>query len=244
MIDKHDPLPLYHQVKQTLKDRIGRQIYPVGTPIPTELELSEQFGVSRITIRRALDELAAEGLLQKQQGRGTFVQQPRVTQELNQITCWTEAIQAQGLRPRTARMKCVRERANAEIAGLLGVSTDQEVVRIERLRYGGKEPVSLMTNYLLAYLVPNLEEDGLDHESLYHVLEERYHIKFGKAMELVQAREADAAEAKALKIEPGSPVLCVRRVTLDPNDVPFEVVYVTSRADKYQYAVTLICRPR
>jgi GntR family transcriptional regulator len=229
--------PLYAQVREALREEISGM--EPGEAIATEAALEERFGVSRITIRKALDDLAAEGLLLRQQGRGTFVQSPKLTHELNRITSWTEQLKFLGHQPYTSRVEREATEPPRRIAHMLRLEEGERVVRLRRLRLADDEPVSLMVNYLPQSLVPGLELEGIQYESLYEHLEERYGLVPATSIDTVEAREANEQEAELLGIQPWSPVIYVTRVSYLDDGAPLEVALVTSRGDRYQYKVAL-----
>src|SRR6266700_2371733 len=226
--------PLYQQIARTLRKEIGEQLQ-AGEPIDTESELENRFGVSRITVRRAIDELVHEGLLVRRRGSGTFVAQSKVTQELGALHSWTEQMRGLGFEPHTVdceMLQVVRP----------DPATDESVLRIQRLRYADNEPLSLMVDYLRLRFVPDLAVKGIEGESLYETLEKRYKLELAWVEDTVTARRATLFEARLLGIETGAPILYVTRVTYLPDDEPLGAASVVTRADRYEYRVT--GRPR
>lgn len=148
-------IPLYAQVREALRNDLA-QMEP-GQAIPPEPELEARFQVSRITVRKAIDDLVIEGLLVRQQGRGTFVQRPKLTHELNMITSWTEQLRALGYTPRTLPLEIEEIDPPQRVAYNLGLGPRQRVFALRRLRLVAEEPVTLMVNYLPAQLVPGLD---------------------------------------------------------------------------------------
>jgi len=244
VIDKSGATPLYYQVKEDLLGKISSGVFKVGEAIPPEQELQEMYKVSRITIRRAIQELVLEGFLKTRQGLGTFVSRPKVKQNLNYITSWAETMTGRGMRPETKSILITEEKAPLFVAKQLGINPGDKVHKVERLRYAEEEPVCIMTNYLHPGVTPGLVQEGLMGESLYETLEKRYNVKIARAVETVEATAARAKESKLLGVRRGSPLLVVTRVTYDENDRPFEVVIASNRADKYAYTVNLVGRPK
>jgi GntR family transcriptional regulator len=244
LLDKSRPIPLYYQVKESLLEKIKSNQFKVGDLIPSESELQEEYNVSRITIRRAIQELVQEGHLYTRQGRGTFVSRPKVSQELNLITSWAETMAAMGMRPETKRIEYFVEPAPVNIARLLNIPIGDKVYRIERLRYADGEPTCIMTNYLSPAVVPGLLDKGLKSESLYETLEKHYSIVLSRAEETVEAKAAKASEAELLNIKRGAPLLYATRVTYDITDRPVEVVISITRADRYSYKIRMTGRNR
>ncbi len=242
LLDKSHPIPLYYQVKEKLLEKIRSRQFNVGDLIPSESELQERYKVSRITVRRAIQELVQEGYLHTQQGRGTFVSKPKVSEELNLISGWAETISALGMHPETKVIRYSEETAPVNIARLLGLSFGDKVYKLYRVRYADNEPTCIMTNYLSPAAVPGFIEEGLKCESLYEMLEKYYSIVLGRAEETVEAKGAKASEASLLNIERGDPLLYATRVTYDIADRPVEVVISITRADRYSYKIKLAGR--
>jgi GntR family transcriptional regulator len=228
------PLPLYYQVKQALEREIERM--QPGDALATEPELEKRFGVSRITVRRALDELAAEGLIVRQQGRGTFVREPQITHDLVKLRSWTEAMRQLGYEPQVGSCKIEVVEPSHDIRGMLGLGGAERVVHIWRVRLANDEPLCVMSNYVPERLVPNLEREGLKDDSVYATLL-AYDLRPVRAEDTVEARPAREREAELLRIPAWSPLLQVTRLSFDPAGNPLEVAVVASRADRYRYTV-------
>lgn len=235
-------VPLYVQIRERLRAEVA-EMKP-GTAIPVEAELEKRFRTSRITVRRAVEELVDEGLLLRQQGRGTFVQKPKLTHELASITSWTEQLRQRGIEPRTKGLEVAIEEPRRSVAEALSLARGERVVRIRRVRLAGKEPLSLMTNFVPERLVPSFGAAMLENESLYEVLERRYHLVPALAEDTVGARGASKEEAAALKIPVDTPVVSVRRVALLEDGTPLELALVASRGDRYEYRVAVRGRRR
>jgi GntR family transcriptional regulator len=235
-------IPLYVQIREKLRSELSHM--EPGDPIPIELELEKKFGASRITVRRAVEDLVAEGLLLRQQGRGTFVQKPKLTHELSLITSWTDQLKRLGFSPKTSKRKITREKPLAHVAEALCLGPEEEVIRIQRIRLASREPISLMINYLPARLVPDLAKRISSSESLYEFLESEYDLVPAMAVDTVGTRPASEEEADALRIERKAPVLSVRRLSYLEGGTPLELGIVASRGDRYQYQVTVHGRSR
>jgi GntR family transcriptional regulator len=241
-VTKNLRVPLYLQIREEIRADIGRM--EAGQPIPTERELESRFGVSRMTIRGAIDDLVIEGLLVRQQGRGTFVQKPKLTHELNTITSWTEQLKSLGYLPRTAHLEIEEIEAPERVAFGLNLKSEARVVRIRRVRLASEEPITLMVNYLPSQLVPRLAERLSAHESLYEALEKEYGLAPASAVDTVESRSSTDEESRRLKIEPWAPVICVTRISHLEDERALELAQAVSRADRYQYRVELRGRAR
>lgn len=239
---KTNGVPLYVQVRERLREDVS-QMKP-GEAIPTEHELEIRFGVSRMTVRNAVNDLAVEGLLVRHQGRGTFVQEVKLTHELNMITSWTEQLAALGYTARTSDLEIEVIDPPKRVARDLGLNPGDRVFVVRRVRMASEEPVTLMVNYLPVRLVAGLHEKFLLGESLYRTLEEEYGLMPTRAVDTVEARAATDVEAKRLRIEHWAPVVCVTRVSYLSDERPLEVAVAISRGDRYQYRVELHGRAR
>ncbi|GAA3400512.1 GntR family transcriptional regulator [Paenibacillus hodogayensis] len=237
-LDKNSPVPLYHQLTEALVKMIEDH-YVEGDALPTEPELEQRFGVSRMTVRLAMNALADEGLVERKQGRGTFVRSPKITHQLTSITSWTEQMKERGFVPHTVHAEIVVVDPPKKIGALLQLRPGERTVRIKRVRYASGEPMCIMINYVKETLLGGFAEKGLQGESFYETLARDYGIRIAKAQETVEAREATEHEAELLRIQAWSPVLFVTRLSYLPDSVPFEVVHLTSRADRYRYQIML-----
>lgn len=236
-IEEMSGIPLYVQVREKLRSEMS-QMEP-GDPLPPELELEQRFKVSRITVRRAVEDLAAEGLLIRQRGKGTFVQRPKLTHELSMITSWTDQLKTLGFSPKTVHRKILREKASSHLAETLRLQPGEPVIRIQRVRLADREPISYMINYVPAALLPGFLGRKFNEESLYEVMEKDYGLWPAVAVDTVGTRPASEEESDALRIERKAPVLSVRRVSYLESGAPLELAIVASRGDRYQYQVTL-----
>ena len=229
--------PLYLQVRERLREQIA--LLAPGDIIPAEPTLCEAFQVSRITIRKAIDDLVAENLLVRKQGRGTFKAAPRLIHELNSITSWTDQLKALGYTPRTAERSIEEISAPKQIAGLLQIDAGETVTVLRRLRLADNEPITQMVNYIPTKLAPGLTKIMEHTESLYQALSEHYGLVAAQATDTVTTRAATDMEHERLRIEAWAPVLSVMRVAFLDDGRPFEVTTALSRGDRFEYRVKL-----
>lgn len=230
-------IPLYVQVREKLREEFVSS--EPGTMIPPETVLEQRFSVSRITIRKAIEDLAIEGLLVRRQGRGTFRETPKLVHELNAITSWTEQIKALGFTPHTAAREMVEIPAPKKIARMLQLSAEERVIQLRRTRLANEEPITLMVNYLPSKLVPGFLDAKPEVESLYEFLKTHYNLTPSEATDTVETRAASEAESERLHIEPWAPVLVTTRVGYLEDGRPLEVGVAVSRGDRYEYHVKL-----
>lgn len=243
LLDRSSYVPYYMQIKEHLQSSIERNEYPVGHKLPSESELMRLFGVSRITVRQAIESLTQGGYVEKKQGKGAFVSQAKAAQEPNVIASWTELMRARGLRPETRAFSCSEIPATERLAETLQIKAFEPVYCLESLRYCNGEPVCIMKNYIPVKTAPGLIQKDQIRSGIYSVLENDYGLRLATAVEAIEARPAGSREAELLHIRRGSPVLIVQRVTSDPGGVPVEFVTTASAADKYAYIIRLEGRP-
>ncbi len=236
-------IPLYKQVKQKMIKEIN-QYMKAGDLIPTESELEEKFNVSRITVRKAIDELVEEGYVEKIQGRGTFVLSTKIVQDANSITSWTEEMLLKGKNPETKSLKIYEVNPSKKMKRKLRLHPNEKVICIERIRLVDEKPIALMFNYLREKYVPGFLEKGFTRESLYEELEENYGIVLEEANEQIRARLATDLEASTLNISPEDAVMHITRTTYLPNGTPVEMVEMVSRSDEYEYHIKVSGRER
>jgi GntR family transcriptional regulator len=237
-LDRRSPVPLYYQLKEIFRSWITSGDFDSGGRFPSESELQERFGVSRMTVRRALSELANEGFLVREQGRGSFVVQPRVQDQLRGLTSFTEDMQLRGL-PTESRTLDFRVVHDEEVAKKMEISVDEEMVNLRRLRLVEGEPIAIQSAFIRHRFCPEIAEQGLMEESLYKTLEEGYGLRLGRAVQTVEAKSADEYEAKLLGLGIGQPVLVLERLTYLVDGEPIEYVRSAYRSDRYRFMVEL-----
>lgn len=238
-IDKTSPIPIYYQLEQIVLDKIKSGVWPPNTAIPSERELSEQFGVSRMTIRQALLALTRDGILRREVGVGTFVAEPRITQRLTRLTGFSEDMRARGKRASARVLSVAVARATPVVAEMLGLELGCEVLVVDRLRLADDEPLAIETSHLFFRGCQELQ--GADLEgSLYALLTQKYGIVPTRARQRISAGVADKREIDLLGLRRGAPVLRLRRVTFDQEGRRFEYVESTYRADKYVFDAELV----
>lgn len=213
------PAPLYLQVEATLKEMIEDTVFSVGDQIPSERELSEQLGVSRMTVRRAIQNLTDHGLLERRSTNGTYVSEPQVlrgmgkekTMGLNQL------LNEKGVAAGSKLLHFEVTRAPLKVAEKLQVRLGAAVVCLRRLRSANDEPFCVETSYIPAELVPGLKAEDFStaHASLYDLMQDRYGIEFERNDETLKISFATLDEADNLEIQEGDPVILLRSVVFD-----------------------------
>jgi len=238
-LDEKSPVPLYHQLTEELRKNIENGDWPPHFLIPSETELCEKYGVSRGTVRQALSQLVQEGLLYRKQGKGTFVAEPKITQQLNKFYSFTQDMREKGLKPSSRLLQNEKILPDPYIKNILGLKEDEMVYKIMRLRLANEEPLILETSYLVEELFPDLDREDVEKVPLYDLIIKKYRIRITRAKETFEPILVDRFEAEKLQISIGSPALLVKRITYTAG-IPFEFRKSVVRGDKCSYSVELI----
>ena len=197
IIHRNSPIPIYHQLKEILLKKIRTGEWQPGALIPSERELCETYGISRMTARQAITDLVNEGVFYREQGRGTFVTRNKITQQLIRLTGFTEDISARGQHPSTRTLSAVMAPADELCAERLRVAVGTPIFCLQRLRLADGEPLAIEFSHLNFKGCERLLEEDLEHQSLYRVLESKFGLPL---MEADQELEAGLAAAeRALK---------------------------------------------
>lgn len=238
--DPNNGVPKYRQLQHVLEEMIDR-LQP-GDPLPPERELEQEFGVSRVTVRQALQQLVLAGRLERIQGRGTFVARPKVEQVLA-LTSFSEEMVQRGMRPGSRTLGVERIAARGPIAQALELPEGAAVLVLRRLRLADDEPMALETVYLPAERFPDLERTDLTNRSLYAWLAERHGVELSHATQTIEATVLGAEDARLLEVAPGMPAFRLERVSYDQFGRPVELVRSLYRGDRYKLHARLE-RPR
>jgi GntR family transcriptional regulator len=232
--------PLYIQIKDLLRSEIESGRFAVGDRLPSERELSETYGVSRMTARQALQLLQQDGLTQRQVGKGTYVARPQIDQDLRELTSFTQDMTARGLHPQNRVLLAEIQPAGPEVSAELQIGTGEPVVVLQRIRLADGKPIALETAHLPHRLCPSiLSSHDFTRASLYQVLQEHYGLHLVWASQVIAARMPERFERDALDLPKRVPVLSLLRVTYDAADRPIEFVRSCYHSERYQLRTTL-----
>ncbi len=234
MITNRPQLPRYYQIEQAILEQIQRKLIKPGAQLPSEAELAQQYQVSRITAKHALDDLVKQGWAFRQQGRGTFVAQARI-REISGLRSFSEDIRARGLKPSSrvlAFEEVVPDRATLERLHLL---EGERAYLLKRLRLADDDPVAVEVTYIPCKLCPGLLSEDFSAESLFSTFQNKYGLVPTWADAEIEAAEATKEEALLLGIKPGKPVLTARRVTFSANYDVLESVASVYRGDRFTF---------
>ena len=220
-----------------LIERLG-----TGEAIPSERQLSANLGVSRLTVRAALDDLVRDGYLVRRRGSGTFVSEPKIAQELT-MTSFTEDMRRRGMRPASRTLSLDVVAAGAQLGRLLHVSPSEPVVVVKRLRLADGETMAIETLHVRESLVPGLTGDELEDHSFYELLRDRYGTVIAGGVQTIEPTVTNEAESDALGIPLHSPAFLFERFTRDPDDRVVEFVHSIYRGDRYRIVTDLSTQP-
>ena len=234
-IYRNSPLPRYYQLKEIMLERIRSGEWKPGGLIPSERELSEKYGISRMTARQAITDLVNEGLFYREQGKGTFVSQRKTTQQLIHLTGFTEDILARGQRPDTKVLSAEMSPADEATAEKLRIKPGTLIFRLQRLRLADGEPLAIELSQISFKDCERLLEEDLEHNSLYRMLETKYGISLMEADQELEAGLAGNEEAQLLNISVGSPVLFTRRTSYTERNQPIEYAKAVYCGNKYTF---------
>ena len=231
---KKNGIPLYLQLKEKILEDIKKN-YIAGDIIPAEGKLEKQYKVSRITVQKAIEELEREKIVIKKQGRGTFVQEQKILYDANSLASLTQRLTQQNHQLTTKSISFEIIKNEHYVKNLLKCDT---LLCIRRTKLLDDIPFALMINYFNIEVVPDIDKK-LNLESLYSFIKEEYNIEFDHAEETVEAKAANAKEAKKLEIEEKSPLLSMYRLSYTENNKPIEYSNVIIKADMYKHKIIL-----
>lgn len=238
-INRSSPVPLYHQVYSAILHDIRDGRLRVGETLPTEAEIGDRFGVSRITVRQALGDLLRAGHLTRERSRGPLiVKGSPIEQRLARLTSFFMAdALAQGYQPRFVCLAAQRMQAG-EFGPVLGLDAADPVTRVERLLIDRTGPLATITSYVPERSCPDLIEHDLN-GSLVTIMEEHYDLRMVRGTQWVSARMAAEAERTLLGLEPNTAVVVIRRLKFAEDGLAIEYFECVLRADRYEFVMEL-----
>ncbi len=239
-INKDIPIPLYYQLKKILFEYITKHHDDVNSPIPTEIELSNHFNISRPTVRQAINELVVEGHLYRIKGKGTFVSKPKINQDfLLKLESFNSEMKSKGFTPSTKILSVEVIKSDDKISNALNVGIDSDIIKLSRLRFADMEPIVFVETYLPHQKCSNLTKKDLERESLYALLENDYGLCVSKVMRNLEAVIAGEFEAELLQIEKGSPIQYIESIAYLDDGSPIEYSLAKYRGDRNKFTFEL-----
>lgn len=238
-IDKTQRTPAYLQLRQQLERAITDGTLAAGQALPSERELADTLGLSRMTVRHAFEELAAEGLVEQRRGSGTYVRSRPLEQTVDRVLGYTDEARRLGFRPGSRLLGAERRAAGPAAAGALGVDPRDEILVLTRLRTADGEPLAIQT----AHLPPRFAELSLATlervGSLYRAIQTQFGPTPHRARQTISARLPAKNERELLGIGRDTPVLALERTTFDTAGRALEFVTSAYRGDRYRLALDL-----
>ncbi len=242
-LKRNDPLPLYVQLKQALREDILAQRLHPRRPFPSERVLCARFHVSRMTVRQALVDLTREGLIYRRVGKGTFVSAPKIDQQLKTLTGFSQEMLRHSSTPGSRVLDAQVVPASQPIAEALHVSHGTEIVLLSRLRFADGVPLAVETVHLPHCLCLNLLRHDFAVESLYNILEHEYGYRLTRAEQTLEAALAGPREIGLLELVPPAAVLIMKRSTYTEQGVLIEYASSIYRGDRFKFHSALAPHP-
>ena len=236
-VNKRSPVPLYYQLAESIRERIETGELVKGERLPSETDLSRESGVSRMTARQAISYLSSEGLLTVRPGVGTFVAEPKLTQDALHLLGFTERMMMQGEMVVSDVLEQGLVEAPQRVAAQLRLSAGDRVVKIVRLRRANDVPLLLETSFVVAELCLGLENEDLTGQSLYELLERRYGLSLERSRHSLEARAAGEYEGRLFGVGAGTGVMMLEGVTYGERDRAVEFFEAVYRGDRFKFTL-------
>lgn len=233
-------VPLYTQIKEALRAKIIDGTYVAHQRLPSESEMIAAFGVSRITVRQAMNDLQKEGLLFKVHGKGTFVAMPNVSQELTHLQGFGEAMRLLGHETHSDVFGLTAVKGSALVCHKLGIPEGTSVIEIKRVRYLNREPVSIDHSWVRQEIGTRLSKQNLREKDLFSLLENQLGQPLHSADVEIDAASASDDIAARLQVNAGSPILRIERLTYADEVTPIVFEYLHYRAETFKYRMKVL----
>src|ERR1700747_3112442 len=231
---------LYSRVETVLANEITDGDLKVGDQLPTEDSLIARFGVSRITVRRAIQNLVSRGLVEIRRGKGTFVAAPKISQDLKELSGFVEDMHALGRKPTARVIGKEIVAANATVARQLALTRGERVARIRRVRLADGVPLSFDATYLPLDIGKKIITNNLKVEPIFSLLERKYDVPLIEAEYKLEAVAAEAEVAAALRVKQGSPIFRIERTSYSTGGLPGDHARLYYRGDLVHFRTRLV----
>ena len=241
IVDESNPIPKYLQISAWLKELIQTGRYAAGERLPSEIELAKTCGVNRNTLRQAITELTAAGLLRKEKGTGTFVSSPAAAglkHKLERISSFRDMLGQSGIKARTKVIDKRIVTADEHVAKSLFLGANKQVLAIKRVRAGNGTPFIYEESYLSADMFGGILELDLT-GSMYDIISEHFGIVLARSKQSISAVNLTAKIAGILKVPVNSAAIFAESITFDDKSIPIELLFSYYRGDKYMLEIEL-----
>lgn len=242
-LDSKSPIPLYFQLKSYIEEQIETGVWEAGTQIPSELELSEQFNISRTTIRQAIGDLVNERKLERIQGRGTFVSEISIEKQIERVSGFSQDMRMRGLVPTSDILNFEVVKANPTVAKALKINEGDDAILLKRLRKGNDKRIALEVVYMDYRKYKDFLSVNLANESLYEMLAKKFAVWPKYSQQVIESIKCPAEEAELLGIQKGDPVFYFHTTAFDQYDQPLEYTEGYYRGDRYILHLTNVINP-
>lgn len=232
-------LPIYYRILTVIKHHIQTGALKPGEMLPPESKLCEIYGVSRTTIRQAMDQLSEENLITRHRGKGSFIASPRLQRNLNHMYSFSADMKNMGLNPSSKVIESSIIKVDVGMTEIFKLPAGSEIFKLVRIRYANNEPVLLETTYIPYYLCYGIVEEDFSANSLYGTLQYKYNLKLDRATETYEAVKISKITAQLLEYPTSGPGFSIHRTGYLESEIPFEYTQSTVRGDKCVFTVEL-----
>lgn len=238
-VDKDSPIPLYYQLKNIICELIENEEIKENETVPTERELCEYHGISRMTVNKAIASLVNEGLLYRERGKGTFVVKNKEKHQLQNLLSFTEDMKRRGIIIDTKIISFTRKVPTKKMQQDLKMTKQQEVFEITRLRKIDGEPYAIEVAHIPTMFCETLTAEMLENNSLYHILETNFDLNFDYGKQTIEPVLVNDYESELLQVKHKTLALMFSRLTYSKQGVPIEMTRSIYRSDRYKVEITL-----
>ncbi|MBX3084552.1 MAG: GntR family transcriptional regulator [Anaerolineae bacterium] len=238
--DRSRPEPLYHQIRDWMRQQVTTGAWPEHYKLPSEFELVERFSVNRGTVRKAIADLIAEGLLVSIHGRGTFVSSRTLEQPLAEdLITFSEDLIRKGIPFETTVLACDVRKPPSNVAALLRINPNDDIFYLRRVRIVRQAPLALIENFVPYAVVAGIERVDFTVRGLFETLEKQYEVTLSWGQRTFQAQLADADTMTMLGIDPAIPIMYIEQLTYRDEDTPVELSNIWLRGDRFRLSAVV-----
>lgn len=237
MLNKNSPIPLYYQLAEVIKEQVTSGELAGGMQLPAERDLSEQYGISRMTVRQAVQYLVRENVLVVKHGLGTFVAEPKLSYDPLHLMSFTDDMLQHGAQASSRVLEQVVVTPPAAISERLQMGASDTATKLVRLRLSDTTPLRLETVYVPTLVFPELVHEDLMTQSLYRLLFNRHNVQLNGSQQMLEAVPANEYETTLFGIEPCTSMILLEGVTYDLHDRPVEYYKAVFRGDRFKIQI-------
>jgi GntR family transcriptional regulator len=239
MLNKDSSIPLHVQLATVLREQVIRRELGPNDRLPSERELCQQYGISRITVRQALSELATAGLVYSSVGKGTYVAETAFQEELQPLSSFTQDLERRGMRASSQVLEASIISADEHWSEIFYIPRGADLVRLHRLRLTGDVPIAIQLTHLPHHLCPHLLDYDFSSCSLYEVLRNAYNLHLARSETVIEAALASPQEADLLRLPQPAAVLVSKQTTLLDTGIVIEMTRSTFNSERYMVRMHL-----